>query len=87
MGQTRNDHQLNEQKQINYMLHNEKGLKKIKKLLKNKLIDAICFLSKQNLAFSGHDESLTSLNNRNYIEILDLMNIRDPILEAHLKES
>ena len=64
----------------------------MKKFLKNwevleRLIDAICFLTKQELSFWQHDESLTSLNNRNYIEILDLMNIRDPILEAHLKES
>ena len=84
-GRTRIDHQLDEQKRINDMLHNEK-VKKNREVLE-RLIDAICFLSKQELAFRGHDESLTSLNKGNYIEILDLMSIRDPILKAHLKES
>jgi hypothetical protein len=67
------------------MLHNEK-VKKNRQILE-RLIDAICFLSKQELAFRGHDESLTSLNKGNYIEVLNLMSVRDPVLKAHLKES
>jgi hypothetical protein len=38
-----------------------------------RLIDVVCFLGKQELAFRGHLENEGSLNKGNYCEILDLL--------------
>ncbi|KAJ4440526.1 hypothetical protein ANN_08667 [Periplaneta americana] len=84
-GQTRIDHQLDEQKRISDLLHNEKA-KRNREVLK-RLIDAVCYLAKQELPFRGHDESLTSVNKGNYIELLHLRSEYDPLLATHLKDS
>lgn len=84
-GRTRIDHQLNEHQKISNQMHNE-NVKKNRYILK-RLIDVVCFLGKQELPFRGHDESDTSHNKGNYIELLELIRLYDPLLQNHLKES
>ncbi|GBM58416.1 hypothetical protein AVEN_63777-1 [Araneus ventricosus] len=49
-----------------------------------RLINAICFLGKQGLAFRSHDESDASSNLGNYAELLNYTAKYDPLLEHHL---
>ncbi|XP_067135315.1 zinc finger MYM-type protein 1-like [Centruroides vittatus] len=84
-GRTSINHQLNEHQRISDQMHNEK-VKKNHDILK-RLIDVVCFLGKQDLPFHGHDESDTSHKKGNYIELLELIRLYDPLLENHLKES
>lgn len=84
-GRNRIDHLLDEQKKTSDLMHNEK-VKKNRAILK-RMIDAVCFLAKQELPLRGHDESSTSINRGNYLELLELIRLYDPILDNHLKES
>lgn len=43
------------------------------------------FLGKQELSFWGHDESKTSHNKRNFIELVQLLTEYDSVLAEHLK--
>ncbi|CAB3244944.1 unnamed protein product [Arctia plantaginis] len=55
-----------------------------------RLIDVVCFLGKQELAFRGHDESVSSLNRgnyTNYLEVVDLLAKYDGVLETHLQSA
>jgi hypothetical protein len=47
----------------------------------------VCFLSKQELAFRGHSETLGSDNRGNYIELLYLLSTSDAQLKIHLEQS
>ena len=51
------------------------------------LINATCFLAKQELAFRGNDESASSSNRGNYIELLDVLAEKDERLDRHLRTS
>ncbi|KAL4132725.1 hypothetical protein QTP88_009834 [Uroleucon formosanum] len=53
----------------------------------SRLIDATCFLAKQELSFRGHDEQVTSINRGNYVELIHLMGTLDPKLSGHLSTS
>jgi len=48
-----------------------------------RLIDVICFLGKQELAFRGHREYEGSLNKGNYCEILDLLVQQEQLIREH----
>ncbi|KAI5741180.1 hypothetical protein M8J76_011212 [Diaphorina citri] len=52
-----------------------------------RLIDCVCFLGKQELAFRGHHEGADSLNRGNYVELLEHMAKTDEILARHLHTS
>ncbi|KAF0715097.1 zinc finger MYM-type protein 1-like [Aphis craccivora] len=84
-GRNRIDHLLDEQKKTCDLMHNEK-VKKNRTIFK-RMIDAVCFLAKQELPLRGHDETSTSINRGNYLELLELIRQYDPILDNHLKES
>lgn len=64
-------------------------MKKFKKSWNFKTYDKCSkfFLTKQELPFFSHDESNTSINRYNYLELLELIGQYDPILKNHLKES
>ena len=81
-GDSRIDLQLDEQRRRDISMHNEK-VKKNRELLK-RLINAVVFLGKQELSFRGHDESKTSLNRGNYVELLSYSAEHDPDLHYHL---
>ena len=84
-GRTRIDTQLDEQRREQISLHNQK-VKQNRELLK-RFINVVCFLGKQELGFRGHNESSSSINRGNYVEILNLIAEYDPILRTHLEMS
>ena len=65
--------------------YNEK-VKQNRYVLRN-LIDAVCYLGKQELAFRGHDEGEESEIKGNYKELLSLFAKRDDIFRHHLETS
>ena len=52
-----------------------------------RLIDVVCYLAMQELAFRGHDERKASTNRGNYIELLNLLAEYDEKLASHLKDA
>ena len=47
----------------------------------------VCFLSAQEMAFRGHDESRDSVNKGNYVELVKLLSEYDEKLKYHLEHS
>ncbi len=76
---------LDKQKSGSIEIHNKK-LKENRYLLK-KIICATCFLIKQELAFYGDNEQKSSLNHRNYVELLNYIAKFDKKLAQHLQNS
>ncbi|KAF3835860.1 hypothetical protein F7725_028418 [Dissostichus mawsoni] len=76
-GDTRIELQLDEQ---------QRRVKRNRGILK-RLINCVVYLGKQELPFRGHDESVTSSNKGNYIELLDLVAEYDSDLHTHLATS
>jgi hypothetical protein len=52
-----------------------------------RLVDVVCHLAQQELPFRGHDESKTSLNRGNFLELVSLLSKYDGVLEKHIQES
>ncbi|KAJ4432754.1 hypothetical protein ANN_21392 [Periplaneta americana] len=75
------DHQLKNE----ISLHNQK-VKRNRDILK-RVINAVCFLGKQELAFRGNDETENSVNRGNYVELLKYTAEYDPLLAEHLETS
>lgn len=76
---------LDAQKNATVSRHNEQVSENRKVL--ERLIDAVCFLGSQELAFRGNDEREESENKGNYVELLNLIAKYDTKLENHLKTS
>ena len=76
---------LSEQQRLNISLHNSK-VKENREILKV-LINATCFLAKQELAFRGNDESENSINRGNYVELIYTFAENDGRLAHHLETS
>ena len=51
-----------------------------------RLVDIVCHLAQQELSFRGHDESKTSLNKGNFLELVSLLSKYDIVLEKHLQQ-
>ncbi|XP_060864313.1 zinc finger MYM-type protein 1-like [Metopolophium dirhodum] len=79
------DTSLDKQRKIDIQLHNEKAAKN-REILK-RLINAVCFLAKQELPFRGHNENKYSVNRGNYMELLISSQEFDPLLQEHLDTS
>ena len=84
-GNQRIDTLLDIQQQLNVTKHNE-AVKKNREL-KKRLIDSVLFLAKQKLPLRGHEESESSLNRGNYVELLNLLREYDPLLDKRLESS
>ena len=82
-GVSRIDLALNEQRRLNINIHNAK-VKENREILKD-LINATCFLAKQQLAFHGNDEGTGSANRGNYVELLYSLAEKDDRLARHLE--
>ena len=84
-GKSRIDCQLSEQMHLDIVRHNEE-VKKNREIL-SRLIDIVCFLGCQELAFRGHFESstATSCNRGNYVELANLISKFDEKLTFHLQ--
>lgn len=54
------------------------------KNLLSRLLDITLFLSKQNLAFRGHDETKGSSNKGNFLELVKLLSQYDAVLKEHI---
>ncbi|XP_019735416.1 zinc finger MYM-type protein 1-like [Hippocampus comes] len=85
MKSSRIDLALNEQRRLNVSIHNAK-VKENREILKD-LINATCFLAKQELAFRGHDERASSSNRGNYVEQLHAFAEKDERFARHLDSS
>jgi len=59
---------LNEQRRLHISVNNA-NVRENREILKD-LINVNCFLAKEQLAFLGNDESSTSSNRGNYVELL-----------------
>ena len=84
-GTSRIDLALDEQHRLNISIHNAK-VKENREILKD-LINATCFLAKQQLAFRGNHESTGSANRGNYVELLHAFAEKDDRLARHLATS
>lgn len=82
---SRIDTLLDNQRKIDIKLHNEKVTKN-REILK-RLINAVCFLAKQELPLRGHNENNQSVNKGNYMELLISIQEFDPLLQEHLETS
>uniref|UniRef100_A0A8C4QQC1 C2H2-type domain-containing protein n=1 Tax=Eptatretus burgeri TaxID=7764 RepID=A0A8C4QQC1_EPTBU len=63
--------------------HNEQVTKNRDVL--RRLIDAVLFLGKRELAFRGHDKPETSRNKGNFVELVEILTKYDDVLAEHLK--
>ena len=84
-GNQRIDTLLDRQQQLNVTKHNE-AVKKNREIMK-RLIDSVLFLAKQELPLRGQEESESSLNWGDYVELLNLLREYDPLLDKHLESS
>ena len=84
-GRNRIENSFSNQYQLAVEKHNE--IVKQNRKIVGHLIKAVCFLGSQGLAFRGHDESHTSFNKGNYIELLELLGSYDSELRTHLETS
>jgi len=48
------------------------------------IIETILYLARQNIPFRGHDESVTSLNRGNFLQLIKLLANHHPILSHHM---
>ncbi|XP_026821268.1 zinc finger MYM-type protein 1-like [Rhopalosiphum maidis] len=71
LGKNRIEHSISESRRLTAINHNKQV--DINRKILARLIDVVCFLGKQELAFRGHRENEGSLNKGNYCEILDLL--------------
>lgn len=81
--QQRTDETLDSQRKFRNSKHN-KMVCKNREVLK-RLIDVTCHLVNQDLPFRGHDESDSSLNRGNYIELLQFLKEYDTVLKDHIE--
>lgn len=84
-GKVRIDVLLDEQKRISLSRHNEQVSEN--RNVFERLVDSVCFLGAQELAFRGNDEKENSDNRGNYVEILHLIAKYDSKLDRHLSTS
>lgn len=84
-GLSRIEASIDQSRSIGIAQHNSK-VKNNRNMLKS-FIDAVYFLSNQELAFRGNEESASSMNRGNYIELIYFMAERDPLLKAHLDQA
>ncbi|XP_072376039.1 zinc finger MYM-type protein 1-like, partial [Diabrotica undecimpunctata] len=85
LGKVRIDHAIDHGKKIDAQRHNERVVKNRK--IVGRLIDVVRFLACQELAFRGHDETGTSKNKGNYLELLDLLALEESNMRDHLEAS
>ena len=82
---SRIDLALNEQQRLNVSLHNSKVKENGENL--KVLINGTCYLAKQELAYRGNDESATSFNRVNYVELIYAFAENDERISRHLQTS
>jgi hypothetical protein len=81
LGKNRIEHSISESRRLTAINHNKQV--NINRKILARLIDVVCFLGKQELAFRGHRENEGSLNKGNYCEILDLLAKEEQFIREH----
>lgn len=84
-GRVKIDEAFSQAAAIGVQRHNEQVVKN--RDLLRKLIIAVLYLGQQEHAFCGHDESATSKNKGNFVQLLETFSEFDPALAEHLKAS
>lgn len=84
-GKSRIDFQLDNQNRLSVLKYNEK-VKENREVLK-RLIDIVCHIGKRELALRGHNESDSSVDRGNYVELVHLLKKYDHTLNSHLQDS
>ncbi|XP_071535018.1 zinc finger MYM-type protein 1-like [Panulirus ornatus] len=84
-GKQRNDTLIDSQQKNEVSRHNEQ-VRKNREIMK-RIIDVICYITKQEFPLQGYDESGNSANKGNCIELLNLLREYDPLLDSHLNTS
>lgn len=82
LGRSRIDHCLSEATRLQDLKHNENVTQN--RRIVGRLIDVVCHLGRQELAFRGHREDEESLNKGNYLEILNLLAMEELFMRDHL---
>lgn len=85
LGRRRIEHVLSEGAFASAIKHNERV--KINRNIVGRIIDVVCFLGRQELAFRGHREDETSLNKGNYLEMLDLLAEQEIVMRDYLESN
>ena len=65
---------------------NEKEIKERREYL-SRLVAVTKFLGKQNIPFRGHDEGMSSNNQGNFLECINLLKGFDPFLQSYSASS
>lgn len=81
LGKHRIEHTISESRRLTAINHNKQV--DVNRKILARLIDVVCFLGKQELAFRGHRENESSLNKGNYCEILDLLAKEEQFIREH----
>ena len=55
--------------------------------MKDRPVDIVCFLGKQELGFQGNFEGEDSVNRGNYLELLDLLSKQEQYIRDHLQST
>ncbi|XP_022161669.1 zinc finger MYM-type protein 1-like isoform X2 [Myzus persicae] len=53
----------------------------------SRLIQVVCYLGKQEFPLCGHDESATSINKGNYLELLNLLSQEEQLIKDYLSSN
>ncbi|XP_050516637.1 zinc finger MYM-type protein 1-like [Diabrotica virgifera virgifera] len=85
VGKNRIEHSLDNSLKVSHQKHNEL-VDKNRDVLK-RLVGVVCFLCFHELGFRGHDETSTSANRGNYMDLVSLISKYDPCLKTHLEQS
>lgn len=81
LGANRIEHALSEGCRLIAIKHNETV--GVNRHILSRSIHVVCFLRKQEIAFRGHNESSSSINKGNYLELLDLLSREERLLREH----
>ena len=85
LGKVRIDHSISAAIRQQDIKHNE--IVTANRRILSRLIDVVCFLGQQELAFRGHDESENSLNRGNYLQLLKLLATEESFIRDHLESN
>lgn len=85
LGQNIIDHNASEGKRLAALKYNEQ-VGNNRRIL-SRLIEIVCYLGKQEIPFSGHDASVTSINKGNYLELLNLLSHEEQLIKDYLSSN
>ena len=85
LGRNSLEHCLSELARIQAVQHNENVAQN--RRIVGRLIDVVCYLGRQELAFTGHKENEQSFNKGNCLETLNLLAMEEAFMKEHIETS